>query len=592
MKDRLLLFLILILICAQTVTVFCSSNEKIDDWQYNATEEQSKGRMPHIGTSMSAPPVAMFRSQKLGFSVGGARDANNFYENIKHGYLPKIKSITYEGVFAQHYFDAGFQSECSALFCPNLFTAVTKNPFTEEIEYYLSAGLISGMKQHDFKRKKLNLVIVLDISGSMSSPFNTYYYDKGRKIEAPKEDGNKSKMQIANESIVAMLSHLTDYDSLGIVVFDDTAYLAKPLRPVKYTDMEAIKRHVLELKPRGGTNWSAGYLKGLSLFKKLPKENKNLKEFENRIIFLTDAMPNLGELSEKGLFGMVKKASEQGIYTTFIGIGVDFNNDLVNAVSKTKGANYFSVHSSKMFKKRMDKEFDYWVTPLVFDLKMELIAEDFIIDAIYGAPESEMDTGTIFYLGTLFPSLTIDNKVKGGIILVRLKKKGKGLNGRIRLSYRDRSGKKHFLEKAISFAKCCYFDNASIRKGILLAEYVSLIQNWLIDARRACNDKVSNYQPLYPMGLKERALIYPPRRPEWKSLKTWERRSCPLKVSQGYKKLFAVFSRHFQQEAKALKDTGLSKELGTLRYLANMTKDKNDTKEKTDDWQLDETYSN
>lgn len=33
------------------------------------------------------------------------------------------------------------------------------------------------MQASDFRRKKLNLVLALDISGSMGSPFNSYYYD-------------------------------------------------------------------------------------------------------------------------------------------------------------------------------------------------------------------------------------------------------------------------------------------------------------------------------------------------------------------------------------------------------------------------------
>ena len=36
-------------------------------------------------------------------------------------------------------------------------------------------GLDSGIQ--DFARKKLNLVILIDVSGSMSSPFDSYYYD-------------------------------------------------------------------------------------------------------------------------------------------------------------------------------------------------------------------------------------------------------------------------------------------------------------------------------------------------------------------------------------------------------------------------------
>ena len=34
-----------------------------------------------------------------------------------------------------------------------------------------------------------------------------------------------------------------------------------------------------------------------------------------------------------------------GIHTTLVGVGLDFNTDLVERISKVRGANYFSVHS-------------------------------------------------------------------------------------------------------------------------------------------------------------------------------------------------------------------------------------------------------
>lgn len=48
-------------------------------------------------------------------------------------------------------------------------------------------GLDSGIT--DFKRPRLNLVVLLDISGSMSCNFNTYYYDaaSGRQRELSPE---------------------------------------------------------------------------------------------------------------------------------------------------------------------------------------------------------------------------------------------------------------------------------------------------------------------------------------------------------------------------------------------------------------------
>ena len=323
---------------------------------------------------------------------------------------------------------------------------------------------------------------MLDISGSMGSKFSRYYYDKGKKHS--EEGDDKSKMQIANESIVAMMEHLEGYDSLGVALFDDRAYAVKPLREVQYTDMDAIKKHVLDLRQRGGTNWSAGYKAGLKYFDEIEYK----KGYENRIIFITDAMPNSGELRKEKLFGMAKSASKRGIHTTFVGVGVDFNANLVEYVSKTKGANYYSVHSSQEFKKRMDKEFDFMVTPLVYDLELNLASKGYKIDAVYGSPDAKLATGSIMKINTLFPSASSDEKVKGGIVLLRLKKTGYAEDIELRVRYKDVEGKEYSNIQKVSFARSDpFYDNSGIRKGILLSEYVTLMHNWMIDARAGCN---------------------------------------------------------------------------------------------------------
>jgi hypothetical protein len=94
-------------------------------------------------------------------------------------------------------------------------------------------GLNSGIT--DFQRKKLNLVVVLDFSGSMGSPFDEYYYDRfGNKVEQKGDESSmsKTKMQIADESVVALLSHLKPEDRFGLVIFSDDAFLVDPLTSV------------------------------------------------------------------------------------------------------------------------------------------------------------------------------------------------------------------------------------------------------------------------------------------------------------------------------------------------------------------------
>ena len=520
---------------------------------------------------MASPRVAM--DSAIGFSVGGAKDADNFYENIKNGYLPKVNAITYEGVFYDHHFESAKEEACQTLFCPSYTTAVAKNIFSKEREYFLSVGLDSNIKESDFKRKKLNIVVVLDISGSMSSPFDQYYYDKNQKIESK---NNKAKMLLANEAIVDMSRHLTDDDTLGVVLFDNQAYNAKPLRPIKETNMDAIRKHILDLKPRGGTNWSAGYKAGVALFDTLKAKFKDPSTYENRIIFLTDAMPNRGELNQEGLFSIAKNASSKNINTTFIGIGVDFNNDLVEAVSKTKGANYYAIHSSKEFKKRLDEEFDYMVTPLVYDLNLKLNSPSYEIVAVYGSPDAKSATGEIMYVNTLFPSPTNTEGTRGGVILLKLKKRYPSNDSlKLTVSYHDRMGKAYTSTKVANFKEGIYHDNASIQKAILLSSYVDLMKNFSLDMRKGCNDKVS-----YPAfaSLKRTCGLYPPMRPIYPQVSTWERKSCPLYVSDGYKKILGLFTKHFEKEKRVIGDESLSKELTLLRSLQKQSR-------KVDDWQ-------
>jgi len=559
-----------------------------DDWEYNSTQIMEDNILlapAPIGKGVMSSRALSTKafSPKIGLAVGGAKDTNNFKANIENGYLPKIDSITYEGEFYNHYFNTGVgDKECKELFCPSYSSAKRLNIFSKKQEYFLSVGLNSGIEIKDFKRKKLNLVVVLDISGSMGANFDSYYYDKnGNKIET-KEKSSKTKMQIATESIVAMLSHLKDDDRVGVVLFDNKAYRAKPLRMVLLSNKRAIRDHILALKEQGGTNWSAGYKEGLKLFDDIEKNS----EYENRIVFLTDAMPNSGELRKDRLFGLAKKASKNGIHTTFIGIGVDFNSDLVEYVSKTKGANYFSVHSSKEFNKLLDKEFDYMVTPLVYDLVLKLDSKKYKIDAVYGSPDAKISTGEIMRVNTLFPSSNENGETKGGVILLKLKKIAEGSDDiKLKVSYSDINGKSFSNQQSVELKKdTIYYDNSGIRKAILISDFVSIMKNWIIDARAGCNDNVKWIMQDY-ITLMKRCMVAPTKRAIFPTIKTWERKSCKLKVSKGYKKLFSTFKIHFVKELKELKDDSLKLELKILDTLL-MQKTQEFNKKNSDDWQF------
>ncbi len=563
-----------------------SPNGIKDDWKFsqNRVNEESKSTGLMTGSSGGLGRIAQpasvaapmqdtfglsnmesesFRSnQNIGFAVGGAKDINNFRENIKNGYLPLPTDITYEGLFYDYYFDTNKKETCDKLFCPSYSTAVSKDPISGKEEYYMAVGLNSNLKESDFQRKKLNLVVVLDISGSMESPFDTYHYD-GNKT---RESSNKSKMEIAKNVVADLTQHLGKDDRFGMVVFDDVAYLAKPLSLVGETNMDTIREHITEIESQGGTNMSAGMEMGTELFDEY--RNTNSEEYENRIIFLTDAMPNTGDISRQGMMGQTEKNAADKIYSTFIGIGVDFNTDLIESITKIRGANYYSVHSEEEFATRVDEQFEYMVTPLVFNLNLAVESTGFQIEKVYGSPEADESTGEIMKVNTLFPSKNSGGETKGGIVLLKLKKISDSGDIKVKVSYEDRSGKVDSSEATVKFEKNTeYFENSGIRKGILLSRYANLLKNWTLDERNV--NVIEEKQYLWqedthsPRVNEEMGIVVPLPI----SQSQWERTSQTLKVSSHYREMFTKFAEYLEKEKNVLGDKTLQQEIEILTKL-------------------------
>lgn len=574
-----------------------SSEPKTDDWQYSGQTSDAEGnflsrtmKKASIGSGSvmtgSAQPASVaapmadtfglsnmesesFRSnQNLGFAVGGAKDINNFRENIKNGYLPLPTDITYEGLFYDYFFDTNKKETCAKLFCPSYSTAVSKDPISGKEEYYMAVGLNSNLKESDFQRKKLNLVVVLDISGSMESPFDTYHYDSSTNREV----SNKSKMEIAKNVVADLTEHLKAEDRFGMVLFDDVAYLAKPLSLVGETNMDTIRGHIKEIASQGGTNMTAGMQMGTELFDELKPAvtNRDSNEYENRIIFLTDAMPNTGDISRQGMMGQTEKNAADKIYSTFIGVGVDFNTDLIESITKIRGANYYSVHSEEEFSTRVDEQFDYMVTPLVFNLNLAVESTGFQIEKVYGSPEADESTGEIMRVNTLFPSKSSGGETKGGIVLLKLKKISDSGDLKIKVSYEDRSGKADSSEANVKFEKNAeYFDSTGIRKGILLSRYANLLQNWTLDERNVNVVEEKQYlwqEDTYSPRVNEEMGIVVPLPI---SQSEWERTSQTLKVSSHYKEMFTKFAEYLEKEKNALGDKSLQQEIEILTKLQN-----------------------
>jgi len=556
--------------------------DKIDDWElnYNSNNttqyqkfnstyksvQESVQKLSSVPMAISSNVHSAPTNNAIGFSVGGAKDIQNFRENIHNDFLPLPTDITHGGLFYDYYFETNKKEECDELFCPSYDLMTSHDPLSAKLDYFMSVGLNSNLTEADFERKPLNLVIVLDISGSMGSSFNHYYYDgvNGKQnTRSNQKASRKSKMEVASNSVVSLLKHLKPSDRFGMVLFNSNAHLAKPLSLVGQTDMSAISDHILEIQHKGGTNMSSGMIEGTKQFDDL--EQLNSAGYENRIIFLTDAMPNLGRTNEGDLINIAEKNATRGIYSTFIGIGVDFNTQLVEHITKIRGANYYSVHNDKEFVRRMDEEFEFMVTPLVFNLQLTLDSKGFEIEKVYGSPEADEASGDIMKINTLFPSATNDEKTRGGLVLLKLRKIGEDATITLRISYENRKGEFSANEKVIVFNEQMKTFSNGIRKGVLLTRYANLLQNWMQDER----EYLQKSKWIFPGidDINHRGCL-PPN--DKFLLGKWERKSQPLTVSKKYKTAFKYFMEYFKEEMNQLGDEDLAKELEILHKITHL----------------------
>ena len=243
---------------------------------------------------------------------GGAKDINTFRKRVNYNSLPDVSDVTYEGLFNEYYFDTltniknddekQYSKEEQLLIPTYCFakckvpkplqlarklsttTATTKplmnnnqtgdtsdfdffNKDEEEFEYYMNVGLNENFDVNKMKRGKLNLMIVLDNSGSMSSGFDY--------------SSSETKMVVANKAVIALLSHLNNDDRLGVLSFNSDFTLIQPMTFVKDINMDQLKKDILAIKPGGGTNMEMAYSAATSCYQQLFENMKKTKQISN-----------------------------------------------------------------------------------------------------------------------------------------------------------------------------------------------------------------------------------------------------------------------------------------------------------------------
>ncbi|MCH7908497.1 MAG: VWA domain-containing protein [Candidatus Hydrogenedentes bacterium] len=185
---------------------------------------------------------------------------------------------------------------------------------------YLRISL-TGMKlPKESRRTPVNLAIVLDKSGSMT----------GEKIAN------------AKAAAIKAVSMLQPDDIVSIVAYDDTVKVLVPA--TKVADRDYIFAGIERIQAGGNTALFAGVSKGAAEVRKFHSRNR-----VNRVILLSDGLANVGPSSPGDLAELGTSLIREGISVTTIGLGLDYNEDLMTKLAqKSDGNHMFAEKASDL----------------------------------------------------------------------------------------------------------------------------------------------------------------------------------------------------------------------------------------------------
>ncbi|MCB1229657.1 MAG: VWA domain-containing protein [Verrucomicrobiae bacterium] len=211
------------------------------------------------------------------------------------------------------------------------------------------------------ERNPLNLSIVLDRSGSM----------RGAKLEQ------------ARQAAEMLVERLGPDDIFSLVIYDtEVEVLVPPQRVGRNTDH--IRREIRRIEAGGSTALYAGVETG----------GRQLAEFFdderiNRVILLSDGIANVGPSSNREIAQLGQSLARQGRSVTTVGLGDDYNEDLMTALAEASDANYYYVADVEALPGVFENELGELQSVIARRLELEITFPDGVEPLeILGRPET------------------------------------------------------------------------------------------------------------------------------------------------------------------------------------------------------------
>lgn len=241
------------------------------------------------------------------------------------------------------------------------------------------------------ERQPMNLAVVLDRSGSMA---------------------NEGKIEYAKKAVRSLIDQLPEGDYFSFVIFDDVVQVLRQSQLVR--DKRDLRDLLNEVYPGGSTNLGGGLVTGLEQV-----ERHKDSEFLNRVILLSDGLANSGITNPQELRRIAQRYRSKSISVTTMGVGLDYNENLMMGLSQSGGGNYYFIESPNSLASIFKKELRSLSSITAQDASIELTLADGVhVRDVIGCEQQHNEKRITVPVGDLYSGeqrqLTVELEIPEG----------------------------------------------------------------------------------------------------------------------------------------------------------------------------------
>lgn len=260
---------------------------------------------------------------------------------IEGGYLPPAKSIRIEEMINYFPYKYAAPDLAKAPFSTTVSTFQTPwNPDTK----LLHIG-IQGAKPDVENRPALNLVFLIDTSGSMHDP---------------------DKLPLLKQSFRLLLNTLRPTDKVAIVTYAGSA--GTVLEPTAASDKDKILQSLERLEAGGSTAGQAGLRQAYAL-----AENMQTDDSIGRVLLATDGDFNVGISDPEELKRFVEEKRDTGVYLSVFGFGNgNYRDDMMQTLAQNGNGVAAYIDTLSEAQKVMVDQVSGALFPIANDVKIQV----------------------------------------------------------------------------------------------------------------------------------------------------------------------------------------------------------------------------